>query len=347
MARFLAPGFALVLACSATPPPPPRSPPDESPTAVAATARADANATHPTTEPAGSPPASLLPVSSRSSPACGTRPTVIGRVDSPALDEVSGMVASRKSPGVLFVHNDSGDSARFFALDRAGHLLAEVSYAAPFVLDVEELALGPAPQGGSFLYLADTGNNFARSGRGIPRGSVSLYRVAEPEVSLSARGAKLTANAPLRIELRFPESAHDVEAFFVDPRSGDAFLITKEDDGASLVLRAPAAELDAGKVMLQPAGRLAFGTLSLPGNKMPTAADVSEDGSQLLVRTYSSVFLFERRPGESVNAALARTPRQLASPAEQQGEAITFVPGEPAFLTLSEGMLQPIYCVAF
>ena len=44
---------------------------------------------------------------------------VIGTVEHDALDEVSGLVKSERGD-FYWVHNDSGDSARLFAIDAAG-----------------------------------------------------------------------------------------------------------------------------------------------------------------------------------------------------------------------------------
>jgi len=79
---------------------------------------------------------------------------------------------------------------------------------------------------------------------------------------------------------------------------------------------------------------------------MPTAASISRDGDAVLVRTYSSVFLFRRRQGESVLSALSRAPEVEPSPKEPQGEAISFALGDSAFLTISEGVKPPLYCAA-
>ena len=38
------------------------------------------------------------------------------------MDELSGIVASTKYPGYLYVNNDSGDSSRFFSITRDGQL---------------------------------------------------------------------------------------------------------------------------------------------------------------------------------------------------------------------------------
>jgi len=100
-------------------------------------------------------------------------PTEAGRVQHGELLEISGLSASRARPGVLYVHNDSGDSARFFALDSRGAALAEFSLEGASFEDCEDIALG-ASDGQTFVYLGDIGNNAARDGRGKARPSVQV-----------------------------------------------------------------------------------------------------------------------------------------------------------------------------
>ena len=102
-----------------------------------------------------------------------------GALASRDLDEVSGLVASSREDGVFFVNNDSGDSARFFAIDRTGKLLATYTYSRNAVVDCEEIARGPcdAPRDvESCLFIGDVGDNAAR------RDHVVVYRVREPKV---------------------------------------------------------------------------------------------------------------------------------------------------------------------
>jgi hypothetical protein len=289
---------------------------------------------------------SSLPEASAPEPVeCGALPREIGRLGDTELNEISGVVESRKDPRVLFVHNDSGDSPRFFAIDRRGQVLVElVLEQLPLLLDAEEIAIGPGPGGGSFVYLGDTGNNFASMGLGIPRRKAVIYRIPEPEVPVAARQLKVVVQEVFPIVFTFPKGAQDVEAFFVDPRSGDLVMIAKQGDGRSQVLGATAATLAAGGGELVWLGELRFGQPPLPGNPMPTAASISRDGSAILVRTYSSVFLFARAVGESVQSALSRPPRELPAPRETQGEAISFVDEDGAFLTISEGVKPAINC---
>lgn len=271
----------------------------------------------------------------------------MGRLRDVQLNEISGVVESTKNPQVLFVHNDSGDSPRFFAIDRQGELLAELTLeTVPILIDAEDIAIGPGPGGGSFVYLGDTGNNFASFGVGIPRRKAVLYRVAEPEVPSAARGLEVPLRDAFPIVLSFPRGARDVEAFFVDPVSGELFIITKQADGHSQLLVASAAQLAGGGGQLTFLGELRFGQPPLPGSPMPTSAAISRDGSTILVRTYSSVFLFSRSAGESVLSALSRAPVAYPSPSEPQGEAIAFVDRDSSFLTISEGVKPPLNCAS-
>ena len=45
----------------------------------------------------------------------------IGRLDHPAIREASGIVASRRYPGIFWVHNDSGNPPALYAVRRDGY----------------------------------------------------------------------------------------------------------------------------------------------------------------------------------------------------------------------------------
>lgn len=299
--------------------------------------------------PRPQPPASIAAgpkAAARSSPVeCASEPRAIGRVQDPELDEISGVVESSRQPGVFFVHNDSGDSPRFFALAREGRVLAELRLdSVPVLLDAEDIATGPAPDGGSFLYLGDTGNNFASMGLGIPRRKAVIYRVREPAISEDMRRAEIVLRDVFPIVFTFPNGARDVEAFFVDPLSGELVLIAKQPDGRSQILTAPAAMLNGGGGELRLAGEVMFGRGGSRGSKMPTAASISRDGTSILIRTYDTVLLVRRAPSESVAQALGRPAQPLPAPHENQGEAIAFTEHDTAFVTISEGFDQSVNC---
>ena len=239
-----------------------------------------------------------------------------GSVTAPALTEASGIAASRRNPGVWWVHNDSGDSARFFAISDSAELLATVDVEGAVATDWEDIAVGPptSDAGGETLYLADIGDN----GRNRP--NITVYRVAEPAIDLAATTAAtdhVTA-----------------EALLVDPRSGDLVIVTKDWTltGHSDVFRAPAGLAAGSTTVLEHVA-----TLDLPIGTLVTAADVSPDGAVVALRSYAAVSLYARPEGQDVWAAFTQSPCAGPPPIEKQGEAIGFAADGSAYATISEG----------
>jgi hypothetical protein len=72
-----------------------------------------------------------------------------------------------------------------------------------------------------------------------------------------------------------------------------------------------------------------------------TAADVSRDGTEVAVRTYDHVLLYDRDPSEDIAQVLEdQKPVMGPVPDEQQGEAIGFFPDGRGYVTTSEGTDQ-------
>ncbi|MEY2441539.1 MAG: hypothetical protein QOJ46_965, partial [bacterium] len=252
---------------------------------------------------------------------CGDlRARVVGRVSDPAATELSGLVLSRSQRGVLWTHNDSGDSPRIFAFGLDGRLLAEVALAGAAAFDWEDIAAGHRT-----LWIGDIGDNLAR------RESVFVYRIAEPRVGGDAP-ATTTAHASA-IELRYPDGPRDAEALLRDPVSGALVIVSKSATGRSGIYVASRPS-PGGATTMRRRGRLRLGA----GEEV-TAGDVSADGRTIVLRTYTSAFAWTRRPGESVAAALRRRPCTVGARllAEGQGESLALVADGRAFYTVPEG----------
>ena len=73
------------------------------------------------------------------------------------VGEASGVAVSRRTPGILWSHNDSGP-ASLFAFDTAGNAKGRVELTGVTVDDWEDLAIGQCPEG-SCLYVADIGSS--------------------------------------------------------------------------------------------------------------------------------------------------------------------------------------------
>jgi hypothetical protein len=259
-------------------------------------------------------------------------PVQVGTVTSGTLNEISGLVASRAIAGTLWVHNDSGDSARFFGIGTAGNLLCTYNVGGASADDWEDMAIGPKAGGGNYLYLADIGDN------GASRSQVQIYRVTEP---LTTAGGTISSAQLSTLQLQYPGGARNAESMIVDPITGDLFIISKE--GTAGVFRAPASSFSAA----QPVTLTSLGNLG-SNVAAATAADISPDGNYILVRGYSTTArLFQRGPGQSVGDALLAPGVAVTIASEPQGETVGWAPDGSGFYTISEGTNSPIYFHAF
>lgn len=277
-------------------------------------------------------------------PRCATYegPSALGTVTAPHLTEISGLAASVAHPGVLYVHNDSGEPhARFFAIRGDGTVLAEYGLGAQPARDLEEIAIARAPDGASHLYLADIGDNDARAGR-TPRASISILRVVEPDPTIHAGASeppRLVLEPVEHFELRYPATPVDCEAFFIEPVSGDLYLLGKVEAGPApvFVARAPLSSSEPNLLAL-------VGTTVAAedlGDSI-TASSLDASGTRLLVRTYRHALLFDRADGEAWPATLARAPVVLPRLHEPQGEAIGWLDASGTIVSITEGEAAPV-----
>lgn len=265
------------------------------------------------------------------------QPQITGHVTYDKIREASGLVASRQHKDVFWTHNDSGDKGRIFAIDRSGTCImrSRIGNTQPF--DLEDIAIADKPDGGSWLYLADTGNNDAHKGK--PRPHVTIYRVTEPARLDYPRGKKKLI--PKALRLTFEDHAHDVETLLVDPRDYSIYLVTKRDKKARLY-KATVPESFAGQGKLRFIGELKIG--------MNVAGDISPNGNEILIKDYGAVWYYNRGQASIEDTLLKQMPSKVPTYfVEPQGEAIAFDAQGLGFYTLSEARLSksvPLYYYA-
>jgi hypothetical protein len=264
-----------------------------------------------------------------------------GFLDSAALMETSGLVASVRNPGLFWAHNDSGDSARVFLVDASGHVRGEYALSGATARDWEDIAVGPGPDASkSYVYVGDIGDNAGS------RGSVQVYRFAEPAAP-SAGYFSRSVSGVEQFDLRYAAisgsgtMSTDAEAMFVDPVDGSLYVMDKTlrtisgQSRRTAVWRVQANRLKASSSPIVMDYLVAVrGRISGSSNKGPVGADMSADGGLIVAKTYSEVFLWLRRPGESIASALGRAPCNSYS---SGAEAIALMPGDAGYLAISEG----------
>jgi hypothetical protein len=247
-------------------------------------------------------------------PAVAAEAEVALRIQDPRIVESSGLAVSRRHPGVLWTHNDSGDAARLFAVGRDGRVLATLAFAGVEARDWEAMAAGRDDRGRPALFVGDIGDNQSL----WP--SVTVYRVAEP-----ARLRDATV-AVRRYRLRYADGPRDAEALLVDPRSNRLYIASKDPAGGGLY-RAP-ARLRTDRVNL----------LRRVAAAPPLVTDgaFSPDGRVLVLRDYQEAHVYAA-PGRRVGG--------LVLPPQVQGESVAVEAEGRAVLAGSEGFGSQVWRV--
>ena len=109
-------------------------------------------------------------------------------------------------------------------------------------------------------------------------------------------------------------------------------------EAKNTLYRVPADGFEKGNTLLEKLHSFDF-TSSV-------AADVSRDGSQILIKNYLQVFYWTRQANQSLSEALQAPPLRLPYVPEPQGEAIGFNFKGDAYFTLSEkrnGIVPTLY----
>ncbi len=267
------------------------------------------------------------------------------------INESSGLIAGGAGT-VFFTHNDSGDDARFFAVDGKGCTAAVYTLPGVTAIDWEDSAGGP----GDLLWFGDIGDN-DRQRRGV-----DVYAVPEPASPPSTAAAcwpgPERTTAFTRYRLRYPDGAHDAETLLVDPAGGRLYLVTKERSGRSGVYAAPAPLDPAGENRLERVAEVTFPSsptmpdplptdrdallLALAGRFLATGGAVAPDRSRVVIRTYLDVFEWNLGPAADLAVTLGRKPdRRIPLPTTRQGEAISYAGRD--LVTSCEGVGCPVH----
>src|SRR5262249_14272193 len=162
--------------------------------------------------------------------------------------------------------------------------------------------------GKQYLYVGEIGDNNAAYS------SVAIYRVPEPVVSSTQSPVTANLIGSVKFMFTYPDGPRDAESMFVDPQTKDIYIISKRESPHH-VYRAsysPGTDSYAG---------LALTTTFVDADWL-TAADISPNGSEIIVRGYptNSGRMFMRPPGGSVTDAFNTTPITIPIHAETQGE---------------------------
>lgn len=263
---------------------------------------------------------------------------VAGKLQSALNQETSGIAASTDHPGIYYIHNDSGDMSRFFAITTDGKLKAVFNYATNQggnlgVRDCEDIAVGPGPElKKSYVYIGDIGDNGSNSPY------TAIYRIAEPQIPDDVNQTQNLTSATLH--LKYPDEPKDAETLMVDPLEKLLYIVTKRHSSVG-VYTTPLNFKPGDTVTLVKRCELHF--RGLQPFKWIVSGDISKDGSQVILKSYSRVYYWKRQGNEPIWQTLQRKPLQPAYEQERLGEAVGFAANGRSYYTVSEGANQPIF----
>ena len=254
--------------------------------------------------------------------AAAARSSTVFTMRDPRLTEVSGIARGIRSPGVFYVQNDSGDSARFFAVDaQTGRVRAEYRVPGATNVDWEDIAVARDAAGVPSVWIGDIGDNDAQ------RTDVRVYRVEEPRVAMNRYDVHAQTKRPDVWQLRYPNGPVNAESLAVNP-DGRGYIFTKAGSGHSICYELPQRPDAAQTQTLRQVGTIrmhARPSLIVPTDlqRMATGAAVSPDGAALVVRTYTDAYLWHVKH-DNIARAVQTAPRRIELPLQLQGEGIGF-----------------------
>ena len=265
-------------------------------------------------------------------------PVVTGTLQSKDLREASGVAASKCQADVYWTHNDSGDDAFIFALNKKGEKLGTWKVTGAKANDWEDIAEIKTPAGECVLYIGDIGNNTRI------RDEFTIYRVREPKVlpenESSSKKNPLPTEGAEAIKFVYPDMRHDAETLMVHPTSGDIYILSKRLSGASAVYKLK-SDFDLSKT--NKLEKLAdFSVPAIP-NGFLTGGDIAPDGRRVIICDYFSAYeLVLPETAKNFDEIWKETPQAVELGPREQGEAITYSADGKSIIAGSENKKPPL-----
>lgn len=274
-------------------------------------------------------------------PVAAATPAQIATLEDRSIDESSGIVASRRNPGLFWTHNDSGDGPFVYAFDRAGRRRGTWRVDGAKARDWEDIAAGPGPEPGrAYLYVGDIGDNDNE------REFVTVYRFPEPEVTdadaaSTRESPRATAHAEA-ISFKYPNDrgVHNAEALLVHPVTGTIYVVTKTPNGGVVF------KLDAPSDAAAPKTLVRVTTLAGPGffGTLVTGGDISPDGRRVALCDYASGYELTLPEGsKNFDDIWMQKPTLVPLGPRRQGESVCYSLDGTALLATSEGTPAPLF----
>ncbi len=149
-----------------------------------------------------------------------THPYRVGVLENDAIDESSGLAASRIHPDILWTLNDSGSKPVLFAVSTTGADSGQITIMDADNRDWEDLAAFKYRQK-SYLAIGDVGDNAGR------RDFCTIYVIEEPKAIGKQIRDRTKVKSAWRIDFRYEDGPRDCESIAVDTAGQRILLLSK------------------------------------------------------------------------------------------------------------------------
>ena len=252
------------------------------------------------------------------------------------IDESSGLAASRRYPDLFWTHNDSGDSARCFLLNKAGKTLTVVNVKGAEAIDWEDMAIA-GDKNNSWIYLGDIGDNAEA------RDNIVIYRFHEPKIDLQNPPAQMEVSCE-KMTLTYPDGAHNAETLMAD-LTGKLLIVTKSFSRTFVYQTPEIFKADSTQELAK------LGEIAMPEglrNSMTTAGDISPDGAHLVIMTYGQMHEWNlgswfKNGAAQWNQIIKTKPRTWDLPRAKQMEAVCYGLDSKTLYSTSEQLPTPFF----
>lgn len=258
------------------------------------------------------------------------------------IAESSGLVRSLRHPGIFWTINDSGGEPCVYAIDRQGETRGKVRLPKAANFDWEDLTTGRDEDNLPYLFIGDIGDNLKL------RPTVQIYKIPEPDLPEDPTKETLSAE-PEVWHLSYPAGRRNAESLMMHPKTRVLYLLTKEENGRSILYQVPpATAANGGKgLKLQKVMDLNFPARERIGKRptmacQTTDAEFSPDGQRLVVATYSYLYEWKLGRNPPLELALSLPPTIIEPPLTRQMEAVCYDDDSESLWLTSEQLPTPL-----
>lgn len=261
-------------------------------------------------------------------------PAKLADLEDRAIEESSGLIASRTSPGCYWTHNDANNEALIYAFDSNGRRRGVWRVSGATLEDWEDISAGPGPKADTnYLYIGDIGD------KSVSRSQITIYRIPEPVIPNSDPGSTQQTAPAEAFRLTYPDGKHNAEALMVHPKTGRIYIVTKVELGKPGIY-AVDAPVAGGTATLTRLGEIDASGLS---SGLITGGAISPDGLRAALCNYEQGYEFILTDATASFDSIWKQPFRTVDLGDRKhGESISYRLDGMALLVTSERLPVPL-----